>query len=214
MHKISEIYRSGPFLARLRQLLRESVCPLEKLVEAIPGNPSMSALDIGCGGGLMLALLGLHDKIGYGLGFDSSPSAIALAQLMRKNIHLKKSNLKLNFTCLSAHSEWPEGEYNLVLLMDVLHHIPPEIQKNVFHKALSKVSQGGFMVYKDMATYPRWKMMANQIHDLIFAGQWISHIPLSDVMAWASEKDFRILTQKTYSKLWYQHDLIIFTQRN
>src|SRR5207245_1551598 len=56
-----EIYARVGTLIRLKQRLRPYICPLHALIEYIPSNANV--LDVGCGAGLFIALLGRLGRI-------------------------------------------------------------------------------------------------------------------------------------------------------
>lgn len=64
------VFRGGPSLLRRLQHYRPFICPFEDLLSIVP--PGSSVLDVGCGGGLWLALLRETGRLSRGVGFDSS----------------------------------------------------------------------------------------------------------------------------------------------
>ena len=119
---------------------------------------------------MFLALLSTHRAISRGVGFDVSRAAIALAQDMASELPGQAS---LEFRQIDATAAWPEGEFDVVSMIDLLHHVDPASQFHVLTLAASKVRPGGILLYKDMAMEPRWCAWCNQAHDLIMARQWV-----------------------------------------
>ncbi|MBX5463850.1 MAG: class I SAM-dependent methyltransferase [Steroidobacteraceae bacterium] len=135
------------------QKLRPFICPFERLIEHIPRGSAV--LDVGCGAGLFLGLLAADHGIVRGAGFDSSPRAIALANRMRPNVPREVS---LEFVVADAIESWPAAEcFDVVSLIDVMHHIPRTLQSRVLSYAMDRVRPGGLLLYKDMALRPRWR---------------------------------------------------------
>ncbi len=130
----------------------------------------------------MLALLSTHRAISRGVGFDVSRAAIALAQDIASELSDQTS---LEFRQIDATDAWPEGEFDVVCMIDVLHHVDPASQLHVLTLAASRVRRGGILLYKDMAMEPRWCAWWNQAHDLILARQWVHLVPFSwSVRTW------------------------------
>jgi hypothetical protein len=95
-------------------------------------------------------------------------------------------------------------------MVDVLHHVPPGEQQSFFLKACQRVTTGGLLVYKDMCARPRALAAANQLHDLIFARQWIHHVAVERVAGWAAEAGMTLLEQENERRFWYGHELRVF----
>lgn len=198
----SELYPSGPPLFRALQVYRPFICPFEALIPEVPAGATV--LDIGCGGGLFLGLLDAAGRRPNAIGFDVSESAIALAQAAMG------AKPGLDFRRLDADAPWPEGQFDVVSMIDVIHHVPPGAQERVIRDACARVRPGGLFLYKDMARRPRWRATANQLHDLVLARQWIHHVPVGDVERWASDEGLRLERSEAFNRLWYGHELRVF----
>ncbi len=198
-----QLYVEGPYLMRKMMHHRIRICPFERLLPHVPGGASV--LDIGCGAGLLLALLASTRPGITGVGFDASPAAIETAQLM-----LKRIKPGLRFLRLAKDEPWPEGLFDVVCMVDVLHHVPPASQRAVVRQAAAKVKPGGMLLYKDMANHPWFSATMNRLHDLLIARDWIHYVPVNSVEEWAAELALVRTHAETFSRLWYCHDLRIF----
>jgi 2-polyprenyl-3-methyl-5-hydroxy-6-metoxy-1,4-benzoquinol methylase len=185
--------------------LRPYICPFDRLLPLVPANASV--LDVGCGGGLFLGLLADCGRISRGLGFDANASAIWLAQRMTKNL---PACAVVEFRVIDATQDWPDGLYDVVSLIDVLHHVEPGSWKTIVARAISRVRPGGMLLYKDMATKPRWRAWCNQLHDLFLARQWIHYVPLNDVKTFAIERHMLAATEGAAACYWYAHEWVAF----
>lgn len=201
------LYADGPLLARKLQQWRPHIAPFDQLIALVPEGASV--LDIGCGAGLFLGLLAVTGRLKSGVGFDSNPEAIALAGRMRSGLPCELQ-AKLRFERLDTGAEWPDGTFDVVSLIDLLHHIRREDQEAVFRKAMRTVSPGGLVVYKDMAMQPVACATANQLHDLVLARQWIHHVPMRLVMAWAAQEGATVRTKGRARLFWYAHEWALF----
>jgi 2-polyprenyl-3-methyl-5-hydroxy-6-metoxy-1,4-benzoquinol methylase len=114
---------------------------------------------------------------------------------------------RLSFSRLDSDAAWPDEEFDVVFVIDVLHHVPPANQRVFFERVTSKVKQNGILVYKDMSLRPWWKAQANRLHDLVLARETISYVPVATVEHWASLKGMRVIAREDISRLWYAHEL-------
>ena len=201
------LYKNISSLSATLQIWRPYVCPLGPIIEAVPVGAKV--LDIGCGGGLFLGLLAHFDNKIEGVGFDASSKAIAVARIMAEH-HPAISRLK--FLQQDIDKNWPDGPFDVISMIDVLHHVPLNAQLDVFRKAVAHVKPGGMFLFKDIATTPCWRAMANQLHDLILAQQWVQHIPQARILEWAAESDLTLAgnTPRHINALWYAHEFMIF----
>lgn len=187
---------------------RIRICPFERLISHVA--PGASVLDIGCGAGLFLALLaGTVPEIA-GVGFDSSVPAIDTAVKMAEKAKLSGLRADLRFIRLDVAEAWPRGLFDVVSLIDVLHHVPPASQKDVFQKATQKVKPGGLLIYKDMAAHPVFHASMNRLHDLVLARQWIHYVPIHSADHWAAASGFNLAHAEELSRFWYRHDLRVY----
>ncbi len=135
----AQLYPEGPVLFRALQQYRPFICPFEELIVEVPKGAKI--LDIGCGGGLLLGLLGAAGLRPDGTGFDVSRPAIALAQRMAAGSEL--AGARLDFRRLDADAPWPEGDFDVVSMIDVIHHVQPSEQEAAIRRACGKVRPGG-----------------------------------------------------------------------
>lgn len=184
--------------------LRPRIMPVDQLIEAVPCGARV--LDIGCGAGLFLGLLVASGRTQDGIGFDTSADAISLAKRMQTRL---PPGHRIRFEQLSVEEPWPEGQFDAVSLIDVMHHIPPQAQVGVLEMAAAKLRPGGRLIYKDMADRPIWMATANRVHDLVVARDWIHYLPLSTVRKSLVERGFSSVKELRTSRFWYMHELLV-----
>jgi len=97
-----------------------------------------------------------------------------------------------------------------VSLIDVPHHVPPAGQRECFLTAAARLGPGGVLIYKDMARRPVWRALANRLHDLVLARQWIHYVPVERVEGWAAEAGLGLTRAARFNRLWYAHELRVF----
>jgi 2-polyprenyl-3-methyl-5-hydroxy-6-metoxy-1,4-benzoquinol methylase len=176
------------------------------LIDAVPADATV--LDVGCGSGLLLGLLAARRKIRSGYGFDASAEAIRLAAVMKEQ--LGQAGTLLTFEHRNVADPWPADDFDLVGLIDVLHHVPPARQHELIRLACARVRKGGVLLYKDMVRRPWWQAWANRMHDLVLAHQWIYYVPVERVRTWVLGCGFREERYLLTRQLWYGHELCVF----
>jgi cyclopropane fatty-acyl-phospholipid synthase-like methyltransferase len=202
---VGRLYADGPWFARTLQRCRPYICPFEELVDRVPAGSTV--FDIGCGAGLFLMLLAVRERGIQGLGIDISEPAIALAEQARRRLPHPQ---RLKFVVDRDDNMWPSATFDVVSMIDVLHHLPPSKQPELLHKAASAVRPGGLLLFKDIGERPRWKATANRMHDLVLARQWIHYFPLSRVLTEARGAGLQLLETHRVDRLWYSHELALF----
>jgi SAM-dependent methyltransferase len=108
-----------------------------RLETFLPKERKGEALDIGCGRGYTLGAL---VKSGYqqSSGIDIDQSQITYA----KNKCLKAERIDSIQTYLSTR----QSKYNLITMLDVLEHIPPDQQISVISSIYSALTPGGRLI--------------------------------------------------------------------
>ncbi len=197
------LFPEGPTIQKLMQHWRPAIAPFHEILPEVPTGASV--LDVGCGGGLLLMLLAAERHISLGVGFDASARAISFAK------HAANQNgFSLRFETRKAGDGWPEGLYDVVSIVDVLHHIPRPDQKAVLQQAVKRLLPGGKLILKDMTERPRWRVCASKLHDLVLAKQWIEIPRRQDILSFTHELGLELNHEKTTNMLWYGHQLYLF----
>lgn len=198
------LYEAAPRRARTLQSLRPFICPFEDLLKWIP--PRGRVLDVGCGAGLFLGLVGSARPDVTGIGFDADASAIAAAEGMAGR-HFPDGRIRFEHSAVG--DAWPQGPFDVVGMIDVLHHIPPAAQREVIAAAFAHVGPGGLFVYKDMADKPFFRAWWNRLHDMLVARQWIHYRPVGEVEAWLRGMGAEIVERSSRALGLYGHELIV-----
>ena len=208
MRTIHELYDAAPALQRIMASHRHRICPTEPILAHIPADSSI--LDVGCGIGFFMVTFALHDRVKRGVGFDINPHVIAVAQATAA----KLPDVDLRFLCDQTVTALDEEPFDVVTMIDVIHHIPPEHQKSFFCDCFAAIAPGGRMVFKDMAQRPLWMSLFNRLHDLTLARQIIHYVPLETIKQWAAEMGFFPVVEQSYHKLAYAHELLVLERRD
>lgn len=201
------LYAEASGATRTIQSLRPYICPFTRLLEFIP--PGARVLDIGCGAGLLLALAADSRDLGESVGFDSNGKAIAVAELAAKRLATEGKPAP-HFVRLDVRDPWPTGTFDVVAMIDVLHHVPVVAQESAIKQAVAAVPPGGTFVYKDIAPRPRWRAMMNRLHDLVMVREWVHYVFAEKVVEWATAGGLTLRLREWIPTLWYGHDLLVF----
>jgi 2-polyprenyl-3-methyl-5-hydroxy-6-metoxy-1,4-benzoquinol methylase len=181
--------------------LRPRICPFERLVHAVPQRSSV--LDIGCGNGLFLYLLWRAGRLGEAIGVDANRHAIDSASRALQAAGVSRATLFASAT----PDGWPTAKYDVVTMIDVMHHVPPSQQDRVLAAACERVKPGGLLIYKDMASRPRWAAALNALHDLIVAREVIRYVDPRHVEQVAASSGLRLERSEDVRIAWYAHEI-------
>lgn len=202
---IDAMYRTATVSQRLLCLGRPYICPFHVLINHVPQGASV--LDIGCGSGLFLNLL-VHKKlVSRGIGIDAAPGAIKTA---RRALALTDPDADVTFEHRTVEAGLPDSKYDVVSMIDVLHHIAPDQQRAAMEAAASTVAENGILLFKDISPRPLWRAWANRLHDLLLARQWINYVEDRDVADWMDRAGLQLLHKETINMWWYGHTLMKF----
>ena len=205
-HVAAKLFAAVP--GSVLQKLRPYICPFGELINAVPVGARL--LDVGCGSGLFLGLLAAYGRIEQGFGFDSNVKAIARAKFMRE----QQPNLcALTFEHRDASADWPSGPFDVISIIDVMHHVPPAHQRIVIERAAAHLKPGGVLVYKDMVERPRWRAWMNRLHDLVLVREWIHYVPLDTVALWGQGVGLVEVRRARFNMFWYGHELMLLRAR-
>ena len=194
---------------RLLQRLRPLICPLDPLLAHMPS--AARVLDIGCGTGALLLHAVAQGRVREGLGTDVSGPALEIACETWQSMAGRFPSTHLRFERMDSLGSLP-GKWEVVMMIDVIHHVPPSLQEAFLRAAFRLVAPGGRMIYKDVCLRPWWKRAMNRLHDLVMARLWISEVPLDQVRRWAAEEGLRVMAEEHYGRLWYGHELLVLAQ--
>ena len=200
-----DLFREGNWALRFIQGYRPLLCPFEALIKVVPAQARV--LDVGCGGGLFLALLVATGRISEGVGFDASRMAIEVARRLEPNL---PAGHRIRFEHRGVDEPWPNEVFDVVSIVDLMHHVPTAEQEGLFLKAARHVAPGGMLLYKDVSQGPAWRAWASRLHDLIVARQWIHIVPFASVVRWAEAAGLDTERHARIDVLWYGHELGVF----
>lgn len=199
------LYAGQSWRWRVLQGLRPYICPFGEVLDLVP--PRARVLDVGCGSGVFLLLLATLGRIESGRGFDVSGDAIRAA---RQALALVPRQSALTFEERSIEAGIPRGDWTVVSVIDVLHHVPPAHQADFVRALCDVLPPGARLIVKDMVVTPRWRALANRLHDLLMARQWVHHVSPGTVEQWLAGTGLRCTHRNSSNMLWYGHWTLVF----
>jgi 2-polyprenyl-6-hydroxyphenyl methylase/3-demethylubiquinone-9 3-methyltransferase len=114
-------------------------------------------LDVGCGDGLSTRQLAIAFPFAQLVGIDVAPAVGKLFDGDRSRVSFRSESVD---AFVSAHP----ASFDMVVLADVLHHVPPSGREALLRRACGALREGGLLVVKD------WERRTNLAH--LFA--WFS----------------------------------------
>jgi 2-polyprenyl-3-methyl-5-hydroxy-6-metoxy-1,4-benzoquinol methylase len=179
---------------------RPFICPFEEILARVPRGARV--LDVGCGIGLLSSVLAVCRAPRQVFGIDVSEPAIEKARTSRVC-----EFADLRFECLPAFG-FPADTFDVVLCIDVLHHVPPADQWRFLELVCQRVQPGGLLLFKDISPRPRWKALMNRLHDLVMARQWVNYRGEHAVADWLRQHSGEVSEEARLDRLWYGHYLV------
>src|SRR5438270_6458336 len=153
----------GPLERPVANLYRRYFIDLGRLAQQIRGaTRARRILEVGCGEGALVEQLKEQFPESSITGIDITPRIGRLYQGDRSNVTLKQATIQ-EIVRDSA------GSFDLVVLADVLHHVPPGQRRELLAAIREALSPGGIFALKD------WERGRNLAHLLCwFSDRWIS----------------------------------------
>ena len=206
---VRNLYIDEPGICGWIQRQRPKICPFHEFFPLVPIGSRV--LDVGCGSGLWAGLLTVTNRTAFVHGFDASQKAIDVARRMQNRLP-KEQREKLFFEYRSVMDGLPDERFDVVTMIDVLHHIPPKEQEKAVLDVWSRVKQGGVFLYKDMASKPFWCGLMNRLHDLASVKEWIHYCSVNRVENAVNLKGGQVRESASCRMIWYQHEWRTFVK--
>jgi SAM-dependent methyltransferase len=130
----------------------------------------LQVLSLGPGLGAVERFLGrsMQEVAFTGLELDADTAAAATAA--------RFDRLEVASGDITDPGTLPGKVFDGVLVIDVIHHVPPAQRAAVIASLASHLRPGGFILVKDIASTPRWKASVNFLHDLVMAGEKVAAV--------------------------------------
>ena len=116
----------------------------------------------------------------------------------------------VDFLRIQGFEELPEDRFDVVTMIDVLHHVPESDRARAVAEAIKRVGPNGIFLFKDMVEKPFWRRLAHNIDDLIFSGEWVKQVKTADVAAEVENAGFELFENLCIPRLFYGNTLLVF----
>ena len=163
---IGSVVRSlcGPYERPVSEAYRSIYVDLDALAECIQHwrRHATRILEIGCGEGAMTERLARIYP-------DAEIVAIDITSRIGRLYHGTAGNVSFLRTTAQEVAAMRHAEFDLVVLADVVHHVPPDHRRELFAAAKAALAENGAFVFKD------WGRACSPIHALCYASdRWIT----------------------------------------
>lgn len=163
---------------------------LDAMEQHLPADAKV--LDIGCGFGLFSLYYAMRQSQRSVTGFDLSEARITEANAVAQKLNLQN----VHFFCQDAAAYEFAQEYDVVVTLDLLHHISAEVAEALITKAYQALAPGGIFLIKDVNTKPFHKLLFTYLLDMAMMPRLSVHY--RDAASWRS-----VLMKTGFTKVWY-----------
>ena len=165
-----------------------------------------NVLDVGCGGGILSESLANRGANVTGIDLGQAPLSVA-------RLHLKESNLNVDYQCISAEdfAEQQPGTFDVITCMEMLEHVPDPA--SVITACARLVKPGGHVFFSTINRNPKaWLLAivgAEYILNMLPRGthEYRKLIKPSELSSWARHADLSVreLTGMHYNPVLRQY---------
>jgi 2-polyprenyl-3-methyl-5-hydroxy-6-metoxy-1,4-benzoquinol methylase len=156
--QVLEMYKGSGYGA-LYSKMRWWMVPFLELEKYLPKEGFI--LDIGCGYGLMSAVLALTSDERKVTAIDSSDRRIVVAKKSTRSLQ------NIAFICDDVRNIQMD-KCDGIIMIDFLHHIPFLLQEEILALSYENLNPGGVMVIKDVDYEPSVKYLITELFELVF----------------------------------------------
>ena len=196
-------------LDRCKIIYRPYITPFADLLNLIPLRSKI--FDIGCGNGALLNLIfqtKMPEKIG---GVEINKKLVANANELLRNA-FKEDKIADQKAGIKEYDgiHLPDlTEYDLILLVDVIHHIPRQQLELFLTRLKNKMKPGAVLICKDIDAGKRILVWFNKLHDLLVSQETGNEISMKKAEEKLPRAGFKVVSSEYKRMLWYPHYTII-----
>ncbi|HOK41429.1 MAG TPA: class I SAM-dependent methyltransferase [bacterium] len=199
---IRDCYKDCSLFAKIFIYARCLIAPFEKIIKYIPEKGII--VDIGCGYGMFANYISTKRKNCKIVGIDFNDKRIAEN---KKSITNREN---IDFFCCDV-KDLELTNCDVICIIDLMHHIDFEKQKQLLEECYKKLSKGGLLIFKEIDTTPKWMYYCNILHDSIMDFGNKLHFRNSDeYKKLICERGFKFKQKEIMHKTYLSHYLMIF----
>lgn len=162
LQRIIRAYDS--FLVRAYCVVRFRIINLNMLhILSLCLRGRQRVLEVGCGFGLFGCYFAARNPEVQWLGLDLNPGRIDMARKAAARLGLPNARFRV---ADAREALELEADFDAVVMMDLLHHIPDESKRQLLDTVLSRLAPGGVLVIKDVTRKPSWKLFFTWVLDV------------------------------------------------
>lgn len=194
------------FISRAYDKLRSLIFPFDLIVDEIPDKGKV--LDIGCGHGTLPIYIARKKRNVHVLGVELNRNRVLIA---REKVRFLNN---VEFTDSDITKFKAEGGYDVITCLDVLHHIPRDLQEGVVKKVSGMLKPGGVFILVEIDRNPLPKYIWNYMHDMIFTrSRELNYIKKEDALSMLKSSGLYVSATKDASSLMYARYMITAERR-
>ena len=174
----------GRYERRFTELFRSFYINIDAFVELVmQWKPNAAAvLEVGCGEGAVTQHLSATYPQAQITAIDITPRVGRLYTGAASAVRFAR--------CTAQEIAAAEpGHYDLVVLSDVLHHVPPQFRQGILHAIRMALAPGGTLVFKE------WQKNRSLIHLLCYASD---RFVTGDQVSYMTREEMRAMLSITF----------------
>jgi 2-polyprenyl-6-hydroxyphenyl methylase/3-demethylubiquinone-9 3-methyltransferase len=199
----------GPYERHVAEWYRRIFVDLDDLTRQIREwvNPT-SILEIGCGEGALAERLARGYPAARYLGIDITPHVGRLFEHPPRNVSFRQ------VTAQELARE-AKGQFDLVVISDVIHHVPRDLRPQVLAAAKDLLAGGGHLVLKDWVRRPTLIHAMSYFADVYIGGDRNTHYLDLDEQRSLIESTFGqgVIRQEADIAPWTQNHAFLIERR-
>jgi 2-polyprenyl-3-methyl-5-hydroxy-6-metoxy-1,4-benzoquinol methylase len=176
----------GPYERQISDLYRALFIDIDAFVEVIVQwtRAPIRILEVGCGEGAVTQRLGAVFP-------DADVTAIDITPRVGRLYHGSLGRVRFMQCTVQDIAAAEPGQYDLVVLSDVLHHVPLELRQGLLDAIRTALAPNGTLIFKD------WQKTHSPIHWLTYAlDRWLT----GDRVSYMTREEMRERLARTFGE--------------
>jgi 2-polyprenyl-3-methyl-5-hydroxy-6-metoxy-1,4-benzoquinol methylase len=171
----------GPYEQHVTEAYRRIFIDLDAFVDQMRRwTDATRILEIGCGEGAVAERLLTRFANARITAIDIAPNVGRLFRGDASRVQFRQARVD------EVVAE-QRGAFDLVILADVIHHVPPPLRAGILASARVALAPGGMLVFKDWARHATPIHLACELSDRYLTGDDVHYLTESELRALATE---------------------------